>query len=91
MIPRQMQPLSRQPVRVGALERTLEQFNAEIGAKVAKLLTAYHEREVEPLRQRLAVLEAKPKRGRPRKTPVAPSVTEEAPGPSADMPVGTEP
>jgi hypothetical protein len=42
-------------VRAGQLDRTLEQFNAEIGVKVAETLHRYHEQHVEP---RLAALEA---------------------------------
>lgn len=42
-------------VRVGQLERTLEQFNAEMGYKVAESLRRYHEDFIEP---RLVKLEA---------------------------------
>lgn len=42
------QPRSRIPVRVGALERTLEDFNAEQGQKVALSIQTYHDKYIEP-------------------------------------------
>lgn len=42
-------------VRAGQLDKTLEQFNAEMGVKVAETLHRYHDQYVEP---RLAALEA---------------------------------
>lgn len=48
------QPEGQGAVRVNALEKTLENFNAEIGSKMAASLAQYHARYVEP---RLQVIE----------------------------------
>ncbi len=42
---------------MAALERTLEQFNAEMGQKVAQTLHTYHLDHVTPLEARVAWLE----------------------------------
>lgn len=47
----------RATVRIGALERTLEGMNVEMGAKVAQSLAKYHETYVRPLEERIAWLE----------------------------------
>lgn len=44
-------------VRVGALERTLEGFNSEMGQKMAVAFAAYQRIYVEPLAARVAWLE----------------------------------
>jgi len=48
---------SRIPVRVGGLERTLENFNAELGQKTAMSIAEYDQRYAAPLRARVAWLE----------------------------------
>jgi len=50
-------PRSRIQVHVGQLERTLEQFNEELGRKTAMSIALYDGRSVKPLRQRLDWLE----------------------------------
>ena len=50
-------PRSRIPVRVGALEATLEHFNKEMSVKVALSLQKYDQLHVAPLRRRVQWLE----------------------------------
>lgn len=47
----------RATVRAGALDRTLEAFNSEIGYKVGKTMDAYHALHVAPLERRVAEME----------------------------------
>lgn len=77
------QSAGREVVRVGKLERTLTNFMLEMGQRFAGTLAEYDRLQLEPLRQRLAALEAKPKRGRPRKTVVAQRAPEPTPEPPA--------
>jgi len=51
------QPRSRVPVRVGHLEQTLKDFNAEMGEKVAYSMKVYHLKYIAPLEARLDWLE----------------------------------
>lgn len=50
-------PRERLTVRVGPLERTLENLMAEVGQKVAMTLARYDQQSVKPLRARLDWLE----------------------------------
>lgn len=68
------------------LDRAFAAHDSDIGQKMGDTLVEYDRLFVEPLRKRLDALEAKPKRGRPRKTPVVAEVATEAPSPSTDMP-----
>ncbi len=52
-MPGHRKPASQRTVRANQLDRSLEQFNAEIGEKVALLLQKYHLQYVEPRFQRL--------------------------------------
>ena len=52
-------PDPRAAVRVAALNKTLEQFNEEIGYKTGVAITQYHELMVAPLEARIAALEAR--------------------------------
>jgi len=47
----------RQNVRIGGLERTLHNFNVEMGQKVATVLSRYHRDNVVPLLARVEWLE----------------------------------
>ena len=42
------QPRARRNVRVGALERTMEDFNSEMGQKVMLSFQKYHDEYIEP-------------------------------------------
>ena len=55
--PQRGKPRKRLTVRVGPLERTLENLMAEIGQKTALLLVRYDQQSVKPLRIRLDWLE----------------------------------
>ena len=83
------QSAGREVVRVGAFERSLERFMVEMGQRIALTIAEYDRLQIEPLRQRLLALEAKPKRGRPRKTVAPVDVATEAAGASGDVPVET--
>lgn len=50
-------PDPRATVRAGKLDKTLEQFNEEMGGKVAQSIMTYHNRYVAPLERRIAWLE----------------------------------
>jgi hypothetical protein len=52
-----MQKPQRRVVRAGGLDRFMEDFRDEMGAKVGESLVTYHERFVTPLEERLAWLE----------------------------------
>ena len=83
------QSAGREVVRVAKLEMALTNFMMEMGQRFALTLSEFDRLQLEPLRQRLAVLEAKPKRGRPRKTVAPVDVATEAAGASGDVPVET--
>jgi hypothetical protein len=65
--PQRGQNLSRTPVRIGGLERTLAAFNQEICGKVSEALVMFDGMQVKPLRERIWALEH-PFRSRGKKT-----------------------